>query len=142
MFYHRFLIRVRHRHSSVVTIIILLCFIVLFIILFFTLWLIIYYYNLLHSLYDGRGTFEEGETDVLLIDEEKRRQYDMDNRVNPMKRGDMAIAAWAEQQQMELNLRVRRLSCSKHTLILKKRDLMRRKAREYKRKVISQLLAA
>ncbi|KAL5559217.1 hypothetical protein UlMin_035428 [Ulmus minor] len=150
------------------------------------------------DVYDGRGALEEGETAVarfikiqaayeLLIDEEKRRQYDMDNRVNPMKasqawmewlvkkrkafdqRGDMAIAAWAEQQQMELNLRVRRLSRSKidpdeerrilakerkasaeyynstlkrHTLILKKRDLMRRKAEEDKRKVISQLLAA
>lgn len=149
------------------------------------------------DVYDGRGTLEEGETAEarfikiqaayeLLIDEEKRRQYDMDNRVNPMKasqawmewlikkrkafdqRGDMAIAAWAEQQQRELNLRARRLSHSKvdpeeekrilakekkasaeyfhstlkrHTLVLKKRDLMRRKAEEEKRKVIGQLLA-
>ncbi|MED6191741.1 hypothetical protein PIB30_003084 [Stylosanthes scabra] len=120
-------------------------------------------------------------------DEEKRRQYDMDNRVNPMKaseawmewlikkrkafdqRGDMAVAAWAEQQQRELNLRVRQLSRSKmdpdearkilarekaaaaknfsntlkrHTLVLKKRDLMRRKAEQDKDKLISQLLAA
>ncbi|KAL9446744.1 hypothetical protein AB3S75_014417 [Citrus x aurantiifolia] len=150
------------------------------------------------DVYDGRGTLEKGETAEakfikiqaayeLLIDEERRRQYDMDNRVNPMKasqawmewlikkrkafdqRGDMAIAAWAEQQQLELNLRARRLSRSKidpeeerkilaremkaskeyftntmkrHTLVLKKRDLMRRKAEEEKRKVIGRLLAA
>ncbi|KAK2659576.1 hypothetical protein Ddye_006109 [Dipteronia dyeriana] len=94
------------------------------------------------DVYDGRGTLEEGETAEarfikiqaayeLLIDEERRRKYDMENRVNPMKasqawtewlmkkqkafdqRGDMAIAAWAEQQQLELNLRARRLSRSK-----------------------------
>lgn len=94
------------------------------------------------DVYDGRGTLEEGETAEarfikiqaayeLLIDEETRRKYDMDNRVNPMKasqawmewlikkrkafdqRGDMAIAAWAEQQQRELNIRVRQLSRSK-----------------------------
>ncbi|KAF7829892.1 Chaperone protein dnaJ [Senna tora] len=150
------------------------------------------------DVYDGRGTLEEGETAEarfikiqaayeLLIDEERRSQYDMDNRVNPMKasqawmewlikkrkafdqRGDMAIAAWAEQQQRELNIRVRRLSRSKidpdeerkilarerkasaehfsntlkrHTLVLKKRDLMRRKAEEEKMKTISRLLAA
>ncbi|KAJ0025388.1 hypothetical protein Pint_08269 [Pistacia integerrima] len=150
------------------------------------------------DVYDGRGTLEEGETAEarfikiqaayeLLIDEEKRRQYDMDNRVNPMKasqawmewlikkrkafdqRGDMAIAAWAEQQQLQLNLRARRLSRSKidpdeerkilakeqkasreyftntlkrHTLVLKKRDLMRKKAEDEKKRVISQLLAA
>ncbi|KAA8522530.1 hypothetical protein F0562_013109 [Nyssa sinensis] len=150
------------------------------------------------DVYDGRGTLEEGETAEarfikiqaayeLLIDEEKRRQYDKDNRVNPMKasqawmewlmkkrkafdqRGDMAIAAWAEQQQRELNLRARRLSRSKvdpeeerkilakekkaslenfnntlkrHTLVLRKRDLMRKKAEEEKKRVISRLLAA
>ncbi|MBA0581244.1 hypothetical protein Gorai_023427 [Gossypium raimondii] len=150
------------------------------------------------EVYDGRGTLEEGETAEarfikiqaayeLLIDGERRRQYDMDNRVNPMKasqawmewlikkrkawdqRGDMAVSAWAEQQQRELNLRVRRLSRSKidpdeerrilakekkasmehfnstlkrHTLVLKKRDLMRKKAEEEKKKVINQLLAA
>eukprot|EP00262_Sarcandra_glabra_P008329 TRINITY_DN21754_c0_g1_i1.p1 TRINITY_DN21754_c0_g1~~TRINITY_DN21754_c0_g1_i1.p1 ORF type:complete len:272 (-),score=51.26 TRINITY_DN21754_c0_g1_i1:95-910(-) len=150
------------------------------------------------DVYDGRGTLEEGETAEarfikiqaayeLLIDEEKRRQYDKDHRVNPMKasqawmewlikkrkafdqRGDMAIAAWAEQQQRELNLRARRLSRSKidpeeerrilakekkasmanfsntlkrHTLVLKKRDLMRKKAEDDKKKVITQLLAA
>ncbi|XP_022131279.1 dnaJ homolog 1, mitochondrial isoform X2 [Momordica charantia] len=94
------------------------------------------------DVYDGRGTLEEGETAEarfikiqaayeLLIDDENRRQYDVDNRVNPMKasqawmewlikkrkafdqRGDMAIAAWAEQQQREMNLRARRLSRSK-----------------------------
>lgn len=48
------------------------------------------------QVYDGRGTLEEGETAEarfikiqaayeLLIDEEKRRQYDKDHRVNPMK---------------------------------------------------------
>ncbi|XP_004515654.1 uncharacterized protein [Cicer arietinum] len=150
------------------------------------------------DVYNGRGTLEEGETAEarfikiqaayeLLIDAERRRQYDMDNRVNPLKasqawmdwlmkkrkafdqRGDMAIAAWAEQQQRELNIRVRQLSRSKidpdearkilarekkasaeyfsntlkrHTLILKKRDLMRKKAEEDKKKTISQLLAA
>ncbi|KVH99566.1 DnaJ domain-containing protein [Cynara cardunculus var. scolymus] len=85
-------------------------------------------------------------------------------------RGDMAIAAWAEQQQQELNIRVRRLSRSKidpdeerrilakekkasmenfnntlkrHTLVLRKRDLMRKKAEEEKKKlIISKLLAA
>lgn len=47
-------------------------------------------------VYDGRGTLDEGETAEarfikiqaayeLLIDEEKRSQYDKDNRVNPMK---------------------------------------------------------
>ncbi|XP_027090082.1 uncharacterized protein [Coffea arabica] len=150
------------------------------------------------DVYDGKGTLEEGETAEarfikiqaayeLLIDQEKRRQYDNDNRVNPMKasqawmewimkkrkafdqRGDMAIAAWAEQQHRELNLRARRLARSKidpeeerkilakekkaslenfnntlrrHTLVLKKRDLMRKKAEEEKKKAISRLLAA
>ncbi|KAL0361587.1 UNVERIFIED_CONTAM: Chaperone protein DnaJ [Sesamum radiatum] len=150
------------------------------------------------DVYDGRGTLEEGETAEarfikiqaayeLLIDEEKRREYDTDNRVNPMKasqawmewlmkkrkafdqRGDMAIAAWAEQQQRELNLRARRLARSKidpeeerkilakekkasienfnntlrrHTLVLRKRDLMRKKAEEDRKKIIGQLLAA
>ncbi|KAL4358799.1 hypothetical protein AHAS_Ahas08G0013500 [Arachis hypogaea] len=150
------------------------------------------------DVYDGRGSLEEGETAEarfikiqaayeLLIDDEKRRRYDMDNRVNPMKaseawmewlmkkrkafdqRGDMAVAAWAEQQQRELNLRFRQLSRSKmdpdearkilarekaaaaknfsntlkrHTLVLKKRDLMRRKAEQDQDKLISQLLAA
>ncbi|KAH1083311.1 hypothetical protein J1N35_023072, partial [Gossypium stocksii] len=48
------------------------------------------------DVYDGKGTLEEGETAEarfikiqaayeLLIDGERRRQYDMDNRVNPMK---------------------------------------------------------
>lgn len=150
------------------------------------------------DVYDGRGSLEEGETAEsrfikiqaayeLLIDGEERRKYDMENRVNPMKasqawmewlmkkrkafdqRGDMAIAAWAEQQQQELNIRVRRLSRSKidpdeerrilakekkasmenfnntlkrHTLVLRKRDLMRKKAEEEKKKlIISKLLA-
>ncbi|CAN8270692.1 unnamed protein product [Cochlearia groenlandica] len=150
------------------------------------------------DVYDGKGTLEEGETAEsrfikiqaayeLLMDSEKKRQYDIDNRVNPMKasqawmewlikkrkafdqRGDMAVAAWAEQQQLEINMRVRRLSRSKvdreeerkilekekkasrehfnitlkrHTLVLKKRDLMRKKAEEDKRNLITQLLAA
>lgn len=48
------------------------------------------------KVYDGRGTLAEGETAEarfikiqaayeLLIDDKKRRQYDNDNRVNPMK---------------------------------------------------------
>lgn len=48
------------------------------------------------QVYDGRGTLEEGETAEarfikiqaayeLLIDVEKRQQYDKDHRVNPMK---------------------------------------------------------
>ncbi|KAJ0705403.1 putative DnaJ domain, Chaperone J-domain superfamily [Helianthus annuus] len=75
------------------------------------------------------------------------------------QRGDMAIVAWAEQQQRELNIRVRRLSRSKvdpdeerrilakekkasienytntlkrHTLVLRKRDLLRKKAKRRK----------
>ncbi|MCH97623.1 chaperone protein dnaJ, partial [Trifolium medium] len=73
------------------------------------------------QVYNGRGTLEEGETAEarfikiqaayeLLIDADRRKLYDMDNRVNPMKasqawmdwlmkkrkafdqRGDMAIA--------------------------------------------------
>ncbi|KAK9748684.1 hypothetical protein RND81_02G073400 [Saponaria officinalis] len=150
------------------------------------------------DVYDGRGNLEEGETAEtrfikvqaayeLLMDGEKRRKYDVENRVNPMKaseawmewlikkrkafdqRGDMAIAAWAEQQQREMNLRARQRSRSKvdpeeekrilarekkasienfqttlrrHTLVLKKRDLMRKKAEEDKKKEISRLLAA
>lgn len=150
------------------------------------------------DVYNGRGTLEEGETAEarfikiqaayeLLIDADERRKYDKDNRVNPMKaseawvewlmkkrkafdqRGDMAIAAWAEQQQLELNLKARRLARSKmdpeeerriiakerkasvenfnntlkrHTLVLRKRDIMRRKAEEEKKRVISRLLAA
>lgn len=35
----------------------------------------------------------------------KRKAFD--------QRGDMAIAAWVEQQQLELNLKVRRLARSK-----------------------------
>lgn len=148
------------------------------------------------QVYNGRGTLEEGETAEtrfikiqaayeLLLDVEKRRQYDMDNRVNPMKarslffllipfiirnllidvsiiiniyavlnvestfllfsqlfsvpqasqawmdwlmkkrkafdqRGDMAIAAWAEQQQREMSLRARRLSRSKVLIFFSK----------------------
>ncbi|KAJ0751543.1 putative DnaJ domain, Chaperone J-domain superfamily [Helianthus debilis subsp. tardiflorus] len=151
------------------------------------------------DVYNGKGSLEEGETAEarfikiqaayeLLIDSEERRKYDMENRANPMKasqawmewlmkkrkafdqRGDMAIAAWAEQQQRELNIRVRRLSRSKvdpdeerrilakekkasienytntlkrHTLVLRKRDLLRKKAEEEKKKLlITQLLAA
>ncbi|XAR62208.1 hypothetical protein NMG60_11016877 [Bertholletia excelsa] len=150
------------------------------------------------DVYDGKGTLDEGETAEarfikiqaayeLLMDGEKRRQYDFDNRVNPMKasqawmewlmkkrkafdqRGDMAVAAWAEQQQREMSLRARRLARSKidpeeerkilakekkaslenfsntlrrHTLVLKKRDIMRRKAEEERKKAIGKLLAA
>jgi len=121
------------------------------------------------------------------MDKMERKQYDMDNRVNPMKasnawmewlmkkrkafeqRGDMAVTAWAEKQQLELNRKVRQLSRSKsdpdeerrilarerkaslenfsstrkrHTLILKKRDLMRKKAEEEKKRILRQLLAS
>lgn len=52
--------------------------------------------SFLLPVYDGRGTLEEGETAEarfikiqaayeLLLDEEKRGQYDRDNRVNPLK---------------------------------------------------------
>ncbi|CAN1288329.1 Chaperone protein DnaJ [Linum perenne] len=148
--------------------------------------------------YDGRGTLGKGETAEarfiriqaayeLLMDQAKRKKYDMDTKESPIKasqawmdwlmkkrkafdqRGDMAIAAWAEQQQREINLRARKLSRSKidpdeerrilarekkasaeyfnttlkrHTLILKKRDLMRKKEEEDKKQLISQLLAA
>ncbi|KNA08894.1 hypothetical protein SOVF_158520 [Spinacia oleracea] len=150
------------------------------------------------DVYDGRGNLEEGETAEtrfikiqaayeLLVDGDRRRKYDVENRVNPMKasqawmewlikkrkafdqRGGMAIAAWAEQQQREINLRARQRTRSKvdpeeekrilakekkasvenfqttlrrHTLVLKKRDLMRRKkAEEEKDKEIRRLLA-
>ncbi|XP_047065695.1 uncharacterized J domain-containing protein C4H3.01 [Lolium rigidum] len=150
------------------------------------------------DVYDGKGTLEEGETAEarfikiqaayeLLIDDERRKAYDKEHYVNPMKasqawmewvmkkrkafdkRGDMAVAAWAEQQQRELTLRARRLSRSKvdpeeerrliakerkismefynttlkrHTLVLRKRDLMRKREEEDKNNEISRLLAA
>ena len=80
----------------------------------------------------------------------------------------MAVAAWAEQHHREMTLRARRLSRSKidpeeerklfakekkasmefysttlkrHTLVLRKRDIMRKKAEEDKKKEISRLLA-
>ncbi|XP_062190508.1 uncharacterized protein LOC133893495 [Phragmites australis] len=150
------------------------------------------------DVYDGKGTLEEGETAEarfikiqaayeLLIDDERRRAYDREHHVNPMKasqawmewvmkkrkafdkRGDMAVAAWTEQQHREMTLRARRLSRSKvdpeeerklfakekkasmefysttlkrHTLVLRKRDIMRKKAEEDKNKEIGRLLAA
>ncbi|KAL8172422.1 hypothetical protein V2J09_024226 [Rumex salicifolius] len=150
------------------------------------------------DVYNGRGNLQDGETAEtrfiriqaayeLLIDVEKRTQYDKDNRVNPTKasqawmdwlmkkrtafdqRGDMAISAWAEQQQREIFLRARQLSRSKvdpeeerrilarekkssienlnttlkrHTLVLKKRDLMRKKSDEARKREVSRLLAA
>ncbi|TVU02447.1 hypothetical protein EJB05_52065, partial [Eragrostis curvula] len=157
------------------------------------------------DVYDGKGTLEEGETAEarfikiqaayeLLIDDERRKSYDREHHVNPMKnhvtinqasqawmewvmkkrkafdkRGDMAVAAWAEQQHREMTLRARRLSRSKvdpeeerrlfakekkasmdfysttlkrHTLVLRKRDIMRKKAEEDKNSEISRLLAA
>ncbi|CAH9128302.1 unnamed protein product [Cuscuta epithymum] len=150
------------------------------------------------DVYDGSGTLEDGETAEtrfikiqaayeLLLDNDKRRVYDTENRVDPLKasqawvewlmqkrkafdqRGDMAIAAWGEQQQRELNLKARRLARSKvdpeeerkllekekksslenanntlrrHTLVLRKRDIMRRKSDDEKRMIINQLLAA
>ena len=122
-----------------------------------------------------------------MIDDERRKAYDKEHFVNPMKasqawmewvmkkrkafdkRGDMAVAAWAEQQQRELTLRARRLSRSKvdpeeerrllakerkasmefysttlkrHTLVLRKRDIMRKREEEDKMSEISRLLAA
>eukprot|EP00475_Leptophrys_vorax_P041508 TRINITY_DN78266_c0_g1_i1.p1 TRINITY_DN78266_c0_g1~~TRINITY_DN78266_c0_g1_i1.p1 ORF type:complete len:138 (-),score=17.51 TRINITY_DN78266_c0_g1_i1:234-602(-) len=110
----------------------------------------------------------------------------MDTRVNPSKaskawrewvlrkkkafeqRGDMALSAWAEQQQRELSLRARRLSREKsdpderrilarekaavvesfettlkrHAIVLKKRDLEKRRAEEAARKqLVADLLA-
>uniref|UniRef100_A0A0D3GTT2 J domain-containing protein n=1 Tax=Oryza barthii TaxID=65489 RepID=A0A0D3GTT2_9ORYZ len=149
------------------------------------------------DVYDGKGTLEEGETAEarfikiqaayeLLIDDQRRKSYDREHHVNPMKasqawmewvmkkrkafdqRGDMAVAAWAEQQHREMTLRARRLSRSKidpeeerklfakekkasmefysttlkrHTLVLRKRDIMRKKAEEDNKKEISRLLA-
>jgi curved DNA-binding protein CbpA len=54
--------------------------------------------SLLLLVYDGSGNLEEGETAEarfieiqaayeLLMDKEQRKQYDKDNRVNPMKVG-------------------------------------------------------
>jgi len=152
------------------------------------------------DVYDERSKeLKEGETAEsrfiqiqaayeLLMDSEKRQQYDIDHRINPLKaskswmewvvkkkkafeqRGDMAVSVWAEQQQREMNLKARRLSQQKidpeeerrilarqkaasivnfettikrHTLVLKKRDLVRKKAsNEAQKKLISELLAA
>ncbi|CAM6094715.1 unnamed protein product [Calypogeia fissa] len=86
------------------------------------------------------------------------------------QRGDMAASVWAEQQQREMSLKARRLAkykmdpeeerrilakekiamtknfettLNRHTLVLKKRDLQRRKdAEEAKKKLVQQLLAA
>ncbi|KAL2653936.1 hypothetical protein R1flu_022064 [Riccia fluitans] len=86
------------------------------------------------------------------------------------QRGDMAASVWAEQQQREMNLKARRLSrhkvdpeeerrilakernasqknfqttVNRHTLVLKKRELNRRRAdEEAKKKLVQQLLAA
>ncbi|CAH2057559.1 unnamed protein product [Thlaspi arvense] len=89
----------------------------------------------------------------------KRKAFD--------QRGDMAVAAWAEQQQREMSLRARRLALlwmelqidpkkkedsgkrkeaslenfsntlRRHTLVLKKRDIMRRKAEEERKKPLA-----
>ncbi|BBN00242.1 hypothetical protein MPTK1_1g27600 [Marchantia polymorpha subsp. ruderalis] len=86
------------------------------------------------------------------------------------QRGDMAASVWAEQQQREMSLKARRLArhkvdpeeerrilakerqaslknfettVNRHTLVLKKRELNRRKADEAaKAKLVQQLLAA
>ncbi|MCO5566504.1 hypothetical protein L7F22_020181 [Adiantum nelumboides] len=149
-------------------------------------------------VYDGIVELGEGETPEtmfikiqaayeLLVDKNERQQYDHDNQINPLKaskawmewilkkkkafeqRGDMAVSAWAEQQQRELNLKARRLSKHKmdpeeerriltrekqasaiqfestlrrHTLVLKKRDLMRRKMDKSAQKQLMQNLLA
>eukprot|EP00250_Pteridium_aquilinum_P000678 c10807_g1_i1 orf=197-1063(-) len=151
------------------------------------------------DVYDESVELGEGETPEtrfikiqaayeLLVDKEERQQYDHDNRINPLKaskawmewivkkkkafeqRGDMAVSAWAEQQQRELSLKARRLAKYKmdpeeerriltrekqasavnfestlrrHTLVLKKRDIMRRKMNEEaQKKLVQSLLAA
>ncbi|MCO5569314.1 hypothetical protein L7F22_023026 [Adiantum nelumboides] len=150
------------------------------------------------DVYDGIVELGEGETPEtmfikiqaayeLLVDKNERQQYDHDNQINPLKaskawmewilkkkkafeqRGDMAVSAWAEQQQRELNLKARRLSKHKmdpeeerriltrekqasaiqfestlrrHTLVLKKRDLMRRKMDKSAQKQLMQNLLA
>eukprot|EP00271_Cylindrocystis_brebissonii_P010457 TRINITY_DN26649_c0_g1_i1.p1 TRINITY_DN26649_c0_g1~~TRINITY_DN26649_c0_g1_i1.p1 ORF type:complete len:340 (-),score=58.82 TRINITY_DN26649_c0_g1_i1:502-1521(-) len=124
----------------------------------------------------------------LLMNPEERRRYDIDHRENPLKasrawvewvlkkkrafeqRGDLAVSAWAEQQQREMSLRARNLSKAKmdpeeerrlverqrqasmqsfettikrHNLVLRKRDLMRQKADEdAKARLVRELLAA
>ncbi|KAJ7259190.1 hypothetical protein O6H91_Y409900 [Diphasiastrum complanatum] len=123
----------------------------------------------------------------LLIDKEKRMEYDADHCNNPLKaskawmewvvkkkkayeqRGEMAVTLWAEQQQREMSLKARRLSrfkvdpeeerkilakekqsavenfeitLKRHTLVLKKRDILRKKAESaVKKKLVQQLLA-
>lgn len=151
------------------------------------------------DVYDGSVELGYGETTEarfikiqaayeLLVDKNERQQYDYDNRINPLKaskawmewivkkkkafeqRGDMAVSAWAEQQQRELNLKARRLSKQKmdpeeerriitrekrasavnfestmrrHTLVLKKRDILRKKMDENaQKKLVQSLLAA
>eukprot|EP00850_Spirogloea_muscicola_P021356 SM000245S08195 [mRNA] locus=s245:64374:65957:- [translate_table: standard] len=124
----------------------------------------------------------------LLMDRNQRQQYDLDHRQNPMQasrawrewvlkkkaafeqRGDMAVGAWAEQQQREMSLRARRLSKQKmdpeeerrllarerqastaafettlkrHNLVLRKRDLMKHRSDESaRRRLVQDLLAA
>ncbi|CAA6675549.1 unnamed protein product [Spirodela intermedia] len=130
------------------------------------------------DVYDGRGTLEEGETAEarfikiqaayeLLVDDEKRREYDRDHRVNPKSLDGMADeeekafdqrVTWRslpgrEQQQRELNLRARRLAKSKIDPEEERRILARERRasmenfsntlkRHTLRRVISQLLAA
>ncbi|KAJ7526032.1 hypothetical protein O6H91_17G078600 [Diphasiastrum complanatum] len=149
-------------------------------------------------VYDGNGVLQGGETAEqrfikiqaayeLLIDKEKRMEYDADHCNNPLKaskawmewvvkkkkayeqRGEMAVTLWAEQQQREMSLKARRLSrfkvdpeeerkilakekqsavenfeitLKRHTLVLKKRDILRKKAESaVKKKLVQQLLA-
>ncbi|KAI8003835.1 hypothetical protein LOK49_LG08G00215 [Camellia lanceoleosa] len=65
-----------------------------------------------NTVYDGKGTLEEGETAEaqfikiqvayeLLMDVEKRRQYDIDNRVNPME-ASQAWMQWLMKSKMLL----------------------------------------
>jgi len=150
-------------------------------------------------VYDEKAELADGETPQarfiqiqasyeLLMDPEERQRYDMEHRSNPMQaskawvewvmkkrkafeqRGNMAAAAWAEQQQREVNLRARNRSRMKvdpeeerrilvkerqasietfettlkrHTLVLKRRDIERRKAEEASKKMlVAELLAA
>eukprot|EP00252_Welwitschia_mirabilis_P000425 TRINITY_DN10427_c0_g2_i1.p1 TRINITY_DN10427_c0_g2~~TRINITY_DN10427_c0_g2_i1.p1 ORF type:complete len:310 (-),score=54.62 TRINITY_DN10427_c0_g2_i1:138-1010(-) len=147
------------------------------------------------DVYDGNGDLEEGETAELrfikiqaayelLMDRDQRLNYDRDNRMNPNKankawmewmmkkkkafeqQGDLAAIIWAEQQQLELNIRVRQRSRTKdpeelrkilarerkasadylnstmrrHNLVLKRREILRRKSEEERKSTLKQLL--
>ncbi|OEL34935.1 hypothetical protein BAE44_0004048 [Dichanthelium oligosanthes] len=117
----------------------------------------------------SRQRTEDWPSSITLMASQAWMEWVMKKRKAFDQRGDMAVAAWAEQQQREMTLRARRLSRSKvdpeeerklfakekkasmefysttlkrHTLVLRKRDIMRKKAEEERNKEISRLLAA